>query len=155
MRFFLDINPPTATAQEKSVRIIHGRPVFYEPANLKQAKALLMNSLTGYKPAEPMQGALELRTTWLFPVGKSHKGGEWRITRPDTDNLQKMLKDCMTKCGYWKDDAQVVREIVEKQWAEEPGIHIEVKQLGTHRLMRKNSEGYSDPTAGAVLRKFK
>ena len=75
MRFFLDINPPTATAQEKSVRIIHGRPVFYEPANLKQAKVLLMNSLTGYKPAEPMQGALELRTTWLFPVGKSHKGG--------------------------------------------------------------------------------
>ena len=114
-----------------------------------------MNSLTGYKPAEPMQGALELRTTWLFPVGKSHKGGEWRITRPDTDNLQKMLKDCMTKCGYWKDDAQVVREIVEKQWAEEPGIHIEVKQLGAHRLMVKNSEGYSDPTAGAVLRKFK
>ena len=155
MRFFLDINPPTATAQEKSVRIIHGRPVFYEPANLKQAKALLMNSLAAYKPTEPMQGALELRTTWLFPVGKSHKGGEWRITRPDTVNLQKMLKDCMTRCGYWKDDAQVVREIVEKQWAEGPGIHIEVKQLGTHRLMRKNSEGYSDPTAGAVLRKFK
>ena len=152
MRFFLDINPPTATAQEKSVRIIHGRPVFYEPANLKQAKALLMNSLAVYKPSEPMQGALELRTTWLFPVGKSHKGGEWRITRPDTDNLQKMLKDCMTRCGYWKDDAQVVREVVEKQWAEEPGIHIEVKQLGMHRVKQRNGEGYSDPTARAALR---
>ena len=31
------------------------------------------------------------------------------VTKPDTDNLQKLLKDCMTKCGFWKDDAQVVR----------------------------------------------
>ena len=117
MIFFLDINPPTATAQEKSVRIVGGRPIFYDPTPLKKAKALLIAHLGNHRPIVPLDGALELRTTWLFPVGKSHKSGEWRTTRPDTDNLQKMLKDCMTKCGYWKDDAQVVREIVEKQWA--------------------------------------
>ena len=110
MRFFLDINPPTATAQEKSVRIVGGRPIFYDPAPLKKAKALLIAHLGNHRPIVPLDGALELRTTWLFPVGKSHKSGEWRTTRPDTDNLQKMLKDCMTRCGYWKDDAQVVRQ---------------------------------------------
>ena len=152
MRLFLNINPPTATAQEKAVRIIGGRPIFYDPAPLKKAKATLMAHLEKYRPNEPLMGALELRTTWLFPVGKSHNGGEWRVTRPDTDNLQKMLKDCMTKCGYWKDDAQVVREIVEKQWAEEPGIHIEVKRLGSPRIAKCNAEGYRDPTAAAALR---
>ncbi|WP_029543268.1 RusA family crossover junction endodeoxyribonuclease [Selenomonas sp. AB3002] len=152
MRFFMDINPPTATAQEKAVRMVNGRPIFYEPAPLKKAKATLMTGLRKYGPKEPMLGALELRTTWLFPTGKSHKGGEWRITRPDTDNLQKMLKDCMTKCGYWKDDAQVVREVVEKQWAEEPGIHIEIKSLTSYREPQINGEGYSDPTAMAALR---
>ena len=52
------------------------------------------------------------------------------MTRPDTDNLQKLLKDCMTRCGFWKDDAQVVREIVEKRWSDEPtGIFVEIKSL--------------------------
>ena len=152
MRMFLNINPPTATAQEKSVRVANGRPIFYDPAPVRKAKALLMAQLGRRSPASPMDGALELRATWLFPMGKSHKGGEWRTTRPDTDNLQKLLKDCMTKCGYWKDDAQVVREIVEKQGAEEPGIHIEVRRLGSHRAGRRNGEGYSDPTAAAALR---
>ena len=152
MRFFLDIDPPTATAQEKSVRIVGGRPIFYDPVPLKKAKATLMAHLGKHRPEEPLMGAVELHTTWLFPVGKSHRSGEWRVTRPDTDNLQKMLKDCMTKCGYWKDDAQVVREIVEKQWAEEPGIHIEVKRLGKQRTSSHNSEGYHDPTAAAALR---
>ena len=155
MKFFLDINPPTATAQEKSVRIVGGRPLFYEPAKLKQAKAILMASLAVYHPSAPMEGALELRTTWLFPVGRSHRSGEWRTTRPDTDNLQKMLKDCMTKCGFWKDDAQVVREIVEKQWAEEPGIHIEIRNLAMNRKECRNGEGYSDPTAEAALRNLR
>lgn len=152
MRFFLDINPPTATAQERSARIVGGRPIFYDPAPLKKAKSLLIAHLGTHRPATPMNGALELRTTWLFPMGKSHKSGEWRVTRPDTDNLQKMLKDCMTKCGYWKDDAQAVREIVEKQWAAEPGIHIEIKRLSSPKIGKCNSEEYRDPTAAAALR---
>lgn len=153
MRFFLDITPPTATAQEKSVRIVGGRPIFYDPVPLKKAKATLMAHLGQHSPNEPLMGAVELRTTWLFPMGKSHKCGEWRTTRPDTDNLQKMLKDCMTRCGYWKDDAQVVREIVEKKWAQAPGIHIEIKRLDKPRISTHNSEGYSDPTAYEALKK--
>ena len=44
--------------------------------------------------------------------------------------LQKMLKDCMTRCGFWKDDAQVARETVEKRWSDDPaGIYIEVEEL--------------------------
>ena len=41
MNFFLDIIPPTATAQEKQVRVVGGRPVFFDPAPVKEAKKLL------------------------------------------------------------------------------------------------------------------
>lgn len=52
------------------------------------------------------------------------------MTRPDTDNLEKMLKDCMTEVGFWKDDALVVSETVYKIWSDEPtGISIELNAL--------------------------
>ena len=130
MEFFLQIVPPTATAQEKKVTVVNGNPIFYDPAPVKAAKKLLTGSLIAHRPNEPLQGPVSLNVVWLFPRGKAHKHGEWRVTKPDTDNLQKLLKDCMTKCGFWKDDAQVVRETVEKRWSDEPaGIFIEVTEL--------------------------
>ena len=66
---------------------------------------------------------------WCFPRGR-HGNGEYRTTRPDTDNLQKLLKDCMTAAGFWKDDALVASEIVEKFWADVPGIYVRIEELG-------------------------
>lgn len=130
MDFFLQIEPPTATAQEKQVRVVRGKPLFYDPAPVKEAKELLIAHLLPHRPDKPLTGPVSLSTVWLFPKGKSHRHGEWRITKPDTDNLQKLLKDCMTRCGYWKDDAQVVCEAVEKRWSDEPsGIYIEINSL--------------------------
>ena len=139
MKFKVFLNPPTATAQEKKVSVVRGKPVFYNPPAVKKAKSLLISHLIQHKPDEshliqhkpdePFFGAVSLKVRWCFPKGKSHKDGEWRITRPDTDNLQKLLKDCMTQCDFWKDDAQVVREIAEKIWSNEPGIEIEIEKL--------------------------
>ena len=130
MKFFVNCNPPTATAQEKKVALVKGRVVFYEPSNLKAAKSQLTFHLLRHRPKEPLKGPLSLTVLWLFPKGKNHKDGSWRITRPDTDNLEKMLKDCMTRCGFWRDDAQVVKEYVEKKWSENPvGIEIEIVEL--------------------------
>ena len=129
MKFKLDITPSTVTAQEKKVCVVKGRPIFYDPPKVQTAKAELMVHLHEHRPKEPIEGAVFLKVVWMFPKGRTHKDGEWRTTRPDTDNLQKMLKDCMTKTGFWTDDALVVREHVEKKWAEVPGIAIEVKEL--------------------------
>lgn len=135
MNFFIAMNPPTATAQMKQVRIVNGKPLFYDPASVKAARKLLTGHLILNRPEAPMEGAVALSALWLFPKGGSHKHGEWRVTKPDTDNLQKLLKDCMTKCGFWKDDAQVVRETVEKRWSDEPcGIYIEIEELEATRV---------------------
>jgi Holliday junction resolvase RusA-like endonuclease len=130
MNFFIATNPPTSTAQMKQVRVVKGKPIFYDPPAVKEARSVLSAHLAVYKPSKPLTGPVSLRVLWLFPKGKSHRNGEWRITKPDTDNLQKLLKDCMTRCGFWNDDAQVVREIAEKRWSDDPcGIYIEIEEL--------------------------
>ena len=129
MNFFIAMHPPTATAQERKVKVVNGKPIFYDPPAVKSAKELLSAYLAQHRPPQPMTGGLSLRVLWLFPRG-AHPHGAWRTTKPDTDNLQKMLKDCMTRVGFWEDDAQVAREIIEKRWSDEPcGIYIEIEPL--------------------------
>ena len=126
--FFMPMIPPTVTYQEHKVSMRNGKPVFYEPQEVKTARAKLRAYLVKHKPKQRYDGAVSLTVKWCFPRGK-HKDGEYRITKPDTDNLQKMLKDIMTDLGFWKDDCLVAREIVEKFWAEIPGIYIRIDDL--------------------------
>lgn len=129
MEFFLNIVPPTVTAQMHKVTVQHGRVRFYDTQALKDARQLFMTSLLPYRPTEPMSGPVLLSVLWAFPT-KSHKHNSYRTTRPDTDNLQKLLKDCMTAAGFWKDDAQVCVEVVTKRWTREtPGILIQVEKI--------------------------
>lgn len=127
--FFMPMIPPTVTAQMHKVTVRNGEPVFYDPPEVKDAKSKLTGSLTPHRPAEPYDTGVRLIVKWLFPLKGRHKNGEYKITRPDTDNLQKMLKDCMTKCGFWKDDALVASEICEKFWSDIPGIWIHIEEL--------------------------
>lgn len=128
IEFFMAMRPPTVTHQEKQVKVINDKPIIYEPDKLKAARSKLMAHLGKHVPDKKYTGPVRLITKWLFPRGK-HKDGEWKTTKPDTDNLQKLLKDCMTDVGFWKDDALVVSEITEKFWAETPGIYISIEEL--------------------------
>ena len=112
--FFMPMIPPTVTAQEHKVGIRNGRPYFYDPPEVKQARADLMDHLAKFVPEKPYTTSIQLVVKWCFPITGKHRDGEYRNTKPDTDNLQKMLKDCMTRLHYWKDDALVVSEVVEK-----------------------------------------
>ena len=129
MEFFMAMIPPTITHQEKKVHLVNGRPRFYEPDELKAARQKLTAYLGQHVPEETYRGGIQLIVKWCFQTKGRHKDGEYRITKPDTDNLQKLLKDCMTSVGFWSDDAQVASEIVEKFWAEIPGIYIRVTEL--------------------------
>lgn len=127
IKFFIEIDPPTATAQEKKIAVRNGRTFVYDNPRVKQAKQLLTLELMKHKPSAPLKGPLLLQVMWDFPKGRHECG--WKTTRPDTDNLNKMLKDVMTKCGYWTDDAQVCAEQIYKTWADTPGIAITLYEL--------------------------
>lgn len=126
--FFMPMNPPTITHQEHKVAVVNGKPAFYDGPELKVARQKLTAHLAKHKPRQRYESGIRLIVKWCFPRGK-HKDGEYRITKPDTDNLQKLLKDCMTVCNFWKDDALVASEIAEKFWAEIPGIYIRIEEL--------------------------
>ena len=128
IEFFMPMIPPTVTAQMHRVTVRNGRPVFYDPPQVKDAKDKFIAALYKHRPQYPYREGLMLTVKWLFPKGR-HKNGEYRTTKPDTDNLQKLLKDCMTLCGFWQDDALVASEIVEKFWADTPGIYIRIEKL--------------------------
>lgn len=128
LQFFLPMIPPTITAQEHMVSVRNGKPIFYDPPELKEARSKLTAHLSKHKPDKPYDAGVRLTVKWCFPKG-GHKDGEYRITKPDTDNLQKLLKDCMTKCGFWRDDCLVASEICEKFWADIPGIFVRIEVL--------------------------
>lgn len=127
--FFMPMVPPTTTAQMHQVTVRRGKPAFYDPPEVKAARAKLESHLSQHRLADPMQGAVRLVVKWCWPNGTDHVDGEPKATKPDTDNLQKLLKDCMTRLGFWHDDAQVASEIVEKFWASAPGIYVKIEEL--------------------------
>lgn len=128
VEFFMAMVPPTTTHQQKQIN--WKTRTFYEPADLKAARAKLMAHLGKHVPSQKMDGPLQLVVKWCFPVIKGKESGQYKDTKPDTDNLNKLLKDCMTDLGYWHDDAQVASEVIEKFWAEPPGIWISISEKG-------------------------
>lgn len=129
VNFFVVMKVPTKTHQQKQVSCRNGKPVFYEPAEVKKVRAAFKNRLSVYAEGIEFTGPLRLVVKFMF-----HKDNiqtcKWKTTRPDTDNMIKMLKDVMTDLGFWKDDAQVASEHVEKFWTpDHEGVYIEVENL--------------------------
>lgn len=129
MRFFLNMDPPRATGQMRKCMVRNGQPFFYDPPAVKTAKRDLTLMLMRYVPRKAIDGPVQLHVIWYFRTRTRKLNGTYKTTRPDTDNLQKILKDVMTVCGFWRDDALVVDERVEKRWSLNPGIEIEMEEI--------------------------
>jgi Holliday junction resolvase len=127
----MPMNPPTVTQQRHRVgKGKNGKVFFYDPPELLDAKAKLAAHPAKHIPEQPFTGAVRLVVKWCFPVSGSHSDGEYKTTKPDTDNLQKALKDIMTGLRFWKDDALVASEVAEKFWADVSGIWICIREIG-------------------------
>lgn len=125
IEFFMSMIPPTITAQQHKTS--NGR--FYDPPELKAAKIKLRNHLIPYRPDKPFDGALRLVVKWCFPITANHHDGEYKYTKPDTDNLNKALKDIMEDLGFFVNDSRVASETIEKFWAEVPGVWIHLEKI--------------------------
>ena len=90
-QFFMPMIPPTVTAQMHKVTVKNGKPVFYDPPEVKEARSKLIAYLLQHKPKQPYTTGVQLVVKWLFPKGR-HPKGSYRITKPDTDNLHRHRK---------------------------------------------------------------
>jgi Holliday junction resolvase RusA-like endonuclease len=86
-------------------------------------------------------GAFECKLTFFFRRPKSHygKGGHVKasapvchVSKPDADNLAKLVLDRITRGGrIWRDDSQVARLTVTKYWAitdARIGVYVSVER---------------------------
>lgn len=133
IQFKIDCIPPKATAQQKKIAMIGGKPRMYDPKNVKSAKQDMLSLLTPHKPTVPFEGPVRLSIVWIYPWRKSEpkknrtEGYKPCDTRPDCSNLVKAFEDCMTRIGFWNDDSQVFDLKFSKYWGDKPGIQVTVE----------------------------
>ena len=138
--FFIPSNPPKSTHQG-SAMILHrkdGSAFVGKSASSKGAavKANLIDLLRPCAPETPLSGPVRLILTWTYPWRKTEPkktrafGWKYCETRPDIDNLLKMVKDVMTLLGYWRDDSQVADLRFVKGWGNRAGIGVTLEPCG-------------------------
>lgn len=134
-QFFIPMQPPTTTHNAKQLHAYMkgGQPhaVLHDSPELKATRAKLHAYLAPHAPKAPIPAGQPVRllVKWCFPTEGKRRSGEWRTSKPDTDNLEKALKDEMTRLHFWADDAQVCSEIVEKFWSDPCGVFVRVEEL--------------------------
>jgi len=87
-------------------------------------------------------GAFDCKLTFFFRRPKSHygKGGHVKasapvchVSKPDADNLAKLVLDRITRGGrIWRDDSQVAKLSVHKFWAitdARIGVYVSVERF--------------------------
>ena len=67
IQFFMAMIPPTKTYQEKKVAVVKGKPVFYEPPEVKAVREKLAAHLSHYAPAKMFEKPVRMVTKWCFP----------------------------------------------------------------------------------------
>jgi Holliday junction resolvase RusA-like endonuclease len=83
--------------------------------------------------AAPINGPVELsiRATYLVPASwpaKRRATAMWKASKPDADNLGKIVADALNSLAY-ADDAQVASLIVQKRYGPIAGLTVSVAPL--------------------------
>ena len=93
-----------------------------------------------HKPDKPLTCAIELNVDFLMPRPKCHyrtgkNAGKLKdtaprycIKRPDTTKLLRALEDALTGI-IWKDDEQVVKQVIRKHYGENPGAMVRISEI--------------------------
>ncbi len=127
--------PPTHQA---ALRILKnkssGKQFVGKMANSKATQWMKMfqSWLVKWTPPEPIGGPLRVSVNFGYALLKRHRkpnGGatvfEAKVTRPDCDNLVKMVLDCLVKSNYIVDDSNIVSLSVSK-WFHHKGPFVDV-----------------------------
>ena len=108
IKLFMRLEPdiPKLTHQNGiKARVVNGHAQVYKTPALRDLEAKYISLLKRFAPTKPWTCPTHLTTMWYFRGSAKVTTPYWKTTRPDDDNLIKTLKDCMTRCGFFKDDS--------------------------------------------------
>lgn len=131
IEFFHPFIPPKTTSQQRRQSASGG----YLHHAGRIARATWQAVLEPYRPETPLAGPLRLEISLTWPhtresAGRARKRGVGAVpktTRPDGDNLVKMIKDVMQKLGYFPDDARIYDERVTRWHGDYPGVFVRLE----------------------------
>ena len=116
---------PSATPQQRKV----GGGGTHPTEGLRLARATWQALLEKHRPLKPMQKEAKLYVILTYHTADPRKAGKPKTTRPDGDNLLKAIKDAATKAGWWRDDAIVFIEYIQRRWTIDEEF-VEIKAVG-------------------------
>jgi Holliday junction resolvase RusA-like endonuclease len=137
MEFIIQCIPPkhTAQASNKILKNQNGKMFIgkMHDSKAKQTQTELMWLLSPYQPQKPFVEPLKLEIKWVYPFRKSEAKknrveGLPCITRPDCDNLCKLLLDIMTRLCFWVDDSIIYDLHFIKCYSDNPRIEIKIEK---------------------------
>ena len=95
--------------------------------------------VAGTKPIKRIEGPVRLDLLFAFAQPKGRKR-QFKISKPDLDNLEKAVMDALTDAGVWCDDAQVVEKHSTKVYGATDATSIFITPLGFGLDERLESE---------------
>jgi Holliday junction resolvase RusA-like endonuclease len=78
--------------------------------------------------AVPIQGPVELSIAAYYLRPKARKDGQWKSSRPDADNISKLIKDALNTVA-WRDDAQVCSLHVWKRYDDTARVSVRIVEM--------------------------
>lgn len=125
LELFLPIDPAELpTAQQKGVKVINGRVMFFETSRVKAARKLIMQSvLDACKDNRLFDcDAYQVTIVYVYRPATIRRRdyGMPKVTRPDVDNLTKLVLDAISDSHIaWDDDGAVSSLALRKRYAYE------------------------------------
>lgn len=115
----------------------NGRAAVYDAGTAEGWKSCIasaLKELAGRKISLPVK----LTITYNMPRPKSHYNSKGQLklvaprlftSKPDLDNLDKAVMDCLTQVGVWTDDSLVVCKQSTKKYACLTGVYITIEDV--------------------------
>ena len=123
--------------------VIHGKPApqprvrayrlgnragVYDPGTADEWKGQVMLAAGLYR-GQFTTGPLRLEVEFYLPRPNARKNDDYVAVKPDIDNLLKSTMDALSDAGVWRDDAQVVKQVVQKHYGEPARCEITITEL--------------------------
>ncbi|MBQ7649587.1 MAG: RusA family crossover junction endodeoxyribonuclease [Victivallales bacterium] len=112
IEFREEFDIPNSTPQQRKL----GGKNTHPTAGLRYARAAWQALLERHRPPKPMDKSVMLHVTLNYHTADTRRDGQPKTTRPDGDNILKIIKDAATRAGWWRDDAIVFLEFILRRW---------------------------------------
>ena len=105
----------------------------YKAADQGRHEEQIMQLLLPYRPETPIVDPIRLYVEMTFPIPASWpawkreaalRGYVKHTAKPDKDNCEKHLLDCMETLGFFTNDSHIYRGWSVKKYGENPGWHV-------------------------------